>query len=201
VFVHKSIIDEFSRLILERVRALRVGDPQLKETRVGALISKPHMEKVLGFIDSAKKEGAKVLVGGEKYSPTDERAKNGYFVAPTVIGNVTDEMKVIREEIFGPVMCLHPSETEDEVIRRANATTYGLAGGVFTKDIQRAHRVAAKLQAGVIWINNYNQNPVEMPFGGYKSSGFGRELGAPALHEYTQVKSVYVEMNDVASDI
>jgi len=148
-------------------------------------------------VESAKTEGAKILCGGERIIQDDPELKNGLYFAPTVITNLRDDMTVVKEEIFGAVMCVLPFETEEEVVKRANDTPYGLAAGLFTNNIQKAHRVAAQLQAGYVWINNYNVQPVEAPFGGYKMSGFGRELGKEGLDGYLQVKSVYVELGDV----
>ncbi len=195
VFVEESARDRFLSKLLPRVEKMRIGDPEDPDTHVGALISKEHMEKVLGYIESGIAEGAEVLVGGKRYERGRQAA--GYFVEPTVFGGCTDEMRIVREEIFGPVMSVLSFENEDEVVGRANDTHYGLAAGVFTKDIARAHRMASRMEAGVCWINNYNLTPTEMPFGGVKQSGLGRENGLAAVQYYTQLKSVYVELGDV----
>ncbi|TNN41590.1 Aldehyde dehydrogenase family 9 member A1 [Liparis tanakae] len=176
-----------------------VGDPLLDGTRMGALISKPHLEKVLGFVTQAKKEGAKVLCGGEPLVPSDPKLKGGYYMAPCVLDDCRDDMTCVKEEIFGPVMSVLPFDTEEEVLARANNSTFGLASGVFTRDISRAHRVAENLEAGTCFINNYNISPVEVPFGGYKMSGFGRENGQVTIEYYSQLKTVVVEMGDVDS--
>src|SRR5688572_23499235 len=141
---------------------MRVGDPMDPETHVGALISREHLEKVLRYIEIGKKEGARLLCGGDR--PADPNLAAGNFVTPAVFGECTDQMTIVREEIFGPVMSVLSFKSEEEVVERANATHFGLAAGVFTKDLARAHRVVAKLQAGTCWINNYNVTPVEMPF-------------------------------------
>ena len=195
VFVHSSVKAEFTARLVERSRKMTIGDPMDPSTHVGALISADHMAKVLGYIELGRSEGASVLCGGGR--PDDPSLAGGYFVEPTIFDGCTDDMRIVREEIFGPVMALLTFESEDEVVARANDTEFGLAAGVFTKDIQRAHRVVARLEAGTIWINNYNITPIELPFGGYKQSGVGRENSMAAVQHYTQLKSVYVEMGDV----
>ena len=195
VFLQRGIAAAFRERLLKRVQALRVGDPLDPATQVGALISEQHMTKVLGYIARGRAEGARLLAGGARV--TDGDLANGFFVAPTVFDQCRDDMTVVREEIFGPVMCVLEFEDEAEVLERANATEFGLAAGVFTRDIKRAHRMVASLQAGTCWINHYNITPVELPFGGVKLSGLGRENGRAALDHYTQIKSVYVAMRDV----
>ena len=197
VFVQRGVKTAFLERLVARVRALRVGDPLDPATQVGALISRQHMEKVLGYIARGRAEGARLLVGGTRV--TDGDLANGAFVAPAVFDACRDDMSIVREEIFGPVMSVLEFEHEDEVVERANATDFGLSAGVFTNDLTRAHRVIARLQAGTCWINHYNVTPVELPFGGYKQSGLGRENGKAALEHYTQLKSVYVAMGDVDS--
>ena len=197
VYVQKGIHAQFVEALLRRVARMKVGDPTEKSTDVGSLISREHMQKVLNFIEIGKKEGAKLLCGGQQM--TAGALAKGSFVAPTVFDQCTDTMTIAREEIFGPVMCILPFEDEGTVVSRANDTEYGLAAGLFTRDLQRAHRVAAQLQAGICWINNYNITPVEVPFGGVKQSGMGRENGLAALQHYTQLKTVYVEMGDVVA--
>ena len=197
VFVHRSIRSAFIARVKARVAAMRIGDPLDPRTQVGALISEPHMEKVLGYIAQGRKEGAHVVTGGQRVTAGD--LANGYFVAPTVFDECHDGMVIAREEIFGPVMTVLTFDDEDEVIQRANATEYGLAAGVFTNDLKRAHRTIARLQAGTCWINHYNITPIELPFGGMKLSGLGRENSRAALEHYTQLKSVYVAMGDVES--
>ncbi|XP_024134894.1 4-trimethylaminobutyraldehyde dehydrogenase A [Oryzias melastigma] len=197
VFVQKDILPQFLEEVVKRTKAIAVGDPLLDGTRMGALITKPQLEKVLGFVSQAKKEGARVLCGGEPFVPTDPKLKGGYFMSPCILDNCRDDMTCVKEEIFGPVMSVLPFDTEEEVIRRANNTTFGLASGVFTRDISRAHRMAENLEAGTCFINNYNISPVEVPFGGYKMSGFGRENGQVTIEYYSQLKTVVVEMGDV----
>lgn len=195
VFVHRSVKKAFLEKLVARVKAMVVGDPLDPKTQVGALISKEHMEKVLGYIDRGKREGAKALVGGKRV--TAGGLGDGFFVAPTVFDGCSDDMTIVREEIFGPVMTVLSFGEEDEVIRRANATEFGLSAGVFTRDLQRGHRVIARLEAGTCWLNHYNVTPIELPFGGVKRSGLGRENGKAAIEHYTQLKSVYVAMAPV----
>ena len=195
VFVHRSIKAAFLERLLRRVNAMRIGDPMNPETQVGALISEEHMHKVLSYIARGRAEGAQILTGGMRV--TRGELARGFFVAPTVFDNCRDDMAIVREEIFGPVMAVLEFDDEEHVIARANATEFGLAAGVFTNDLSRGHRVIARLQAGTCWINHYNVTPVELPFGGVKLSGLGRENGRAALEHYTQLKSVYVAMGNI----
>jgi betaine-aldehyde dehydrogenase len=197
VFVHRSVKAAFIEKLQRRVSVMRIGNPLDPQTQVGSLISESHMEKVLGYIARGRAEGAKVVIGGHRVTTGD--LANGFFVAPTVFDECHDDMAIAREEIFGPVMTVLTFDEEDEVIARANATEYGLSAGVFTNDLTRGHRMIAQLQAGTCWINHYNVTPVEMPFGGMKMSGLGRENGRAAIEHYTQLKSVYVAMRDVES--
>ena len=152
------------------------------------------MHRVLAAIEGGKRS-ARLVCGGHRV--TRDGLSRGYFVEPTIFADCTDDIAIVTDEIFGPVMSVLKFSTEDEVVRRANATPFGLAAGVFTRDLARAHRVVAALQAGVCWVNNYNITPVEIPFGGMKQSGIGRENGLVTIGHYTQLKSVYVEMGDV----
>ncbi|MGC1524305.1 MAG: betaine-aldehyde dehydrogenase [Steroidobacteraceae bacterium] len=195
VFVHRSVKAAFLERLVKRVKAMRIGDPLDPATQVGPLVSEQHMHKVLSYLERGRAEGARILTGGMRVT-TGALAK-GYFVAPTVFDNCRDDMAIVREEIFGPVMSVLEFEDEQEVIERANATEFGLAAGVFTNDLTRAHRVIARLQAGTCWINQYNVTPIELPFGGVKLSGLGRENGRAAIEHYTQLKSVYVAMGDI----
>ena len=195
VFVHDSIYDEFVSRVAKRTESMIIGDPANIETQVGALISKQHMDKVLGYIDAAKAAGARLVCGGERV--TDQGLENGNFVKPTVFADCTDDMPNVIDEIFGPVMSILRFSDEAEVIDRANNTEFGLAAGVFTMNFSRAHRMIAELQAGICWINTWGASPAEMPVGGYKQSGIGRENGIETLNNYTQVKSVFIELGDV----
>ena len=195
VFVHKSLRSAFIERLRARVEAMKIGDPLDPATQVGALISQEHMEKVLGFIARGRAQGARLVTGGARV--TSGQLAHGYFVAPTVFDGCHDDMDIVRQEIFGPVMSVLEFETEEEVVARANATEFGLSAAVFTNNLTRAHRVIAQLQAGTCWINHYNITPIELPFGGVKMSGLGRENGRAAIEHYTQLKSVYVALADI----
>ena len=195
VFVDRELHDEFVERLVARTRKLVLGDPLNPETQVGALISQDHLDKVLGYIEQGLQAGARLACGGKRARVAGCEA--GYFVEPTIFTDCSDDMSIATDEIFGPVMSVLSFDDEAEVIRRANDTDYGLAAGVFTRDLARGHRVIAQLQAGTCWINNYNLTPIEMPIGGYKQSGLGRENGPTAIEHYTQLKSVYVELGDV----
>ncbi|MCZ4372805.1 betaine-aldehyde dehydrogenase [Vibrio diazotrophicus] len=194
VFVHENIYGDFIAQLEARTEKLIVGDPQDPNTQVGALISKEHLAKVLEAIESAKNSGAKLLTGG--YHVTEGELAKGNFVAPTVFVDCQDDMDFVQKEIFGPVMAVIKFSDEDEAIKRANATNYGLAAGVFTQNISRAHRVIHQLQAGICWINTWGDSPAPMPVGGYKLSGVGRENGIETLSHYTQTKSILIELDD-----
>ena len=196
VFVHEDLYPTFIEKVLERTRNnIIAGDTLDPDTNFGALISSRHRDLVMDYIRKGVEEGATLACGGEELSPAG--VEGGYFVAPTVFTGCTDDMTIVKEEIFGPVMSVLTFRDEDDVIRRANNTDYGLAAGVFTRDIKRAHRVIHQIQAGICWINAYNESPSEMPVGGYKQSGIGRENGAATINHYTQLKSVYVGMGDI----
>jgi len=198
VYVQRSVYASFIEELKSRTeKNIVLGDPLDSQVNMGALISKKHQELVLSYIEKGKQEGATLLTGGHAVSP--ESAPNGFFVAPTIFTDCTDDMTIVKEEIFGPVMSVLVFDDEDEVIKRANDTTLGLAAGVFSQNIQRAHRVIHQLQAGICWINAYGNSPAEMPVGGYKQSGIGRENGVETLNSYTQTKSVYVGMVDIES--
>ena len=196
VFVQRGLADRFLARLKERTALLRVGDPMDPATEVGALISRTHTEKVMDYINSGIVEGAKLAIGGHRVEVPGQ--DGGNFVAPTVFAECRDEMRIVREEIFGPVLAMLVFEDEAEAVQRANASRFGLAAGVFTRDVARAHRVAGLLKAGLCWINNYNITPIEMPFGGAGESGIGHENSMAALDHYTQLKTVYVELGEVA---
>lgn len=193
VFVHKAVQEAFIARIAERTARAVIGDPLDANTQIGPLISAAQRDKVLSYIEIGKAEGAQLVFGGAIPAGYDE----GFYIEPTLFTGVTDQMRIAREEIFGPVLSVLSFKTEAEVIARANGTEFGLSAGVFTQDITRAHRTVAALEAGTCWINTYNLTPVEVPFGGVKHSGVGRENARAAIEHYTQIKSVYVAMGDV----
>lgn len=197
VFVHENLYDEFISQLKVRTEKLIIGDPMDIETQVGALISKAHLAKVLEAIEQAKQSGATLLTGG--YQVINKGLENGNFVVPTVFVNCEDDMPHVQQEIFGPVMSVLKFTDEDEVVRRANDTKYGLAAGIFTQNLSRAHRVIHQMQAGICWVNTWGDSPAEMPVGGYKHSGVGRENGPETLLHYTQTKSILIELGDFAS--
>ncbi|OEF28122.1 betaine-aldehyde dehydrogenase [Vibrio rumoiensis] len=197
VFVHEAMYDDFITQLKTRTEKMIVGDPMDINTQVGALISKEHLGKVLNAIEAAKQSGATLLTGG--YQVTDKGLEKGNFVAPTIFIDCDDNMAHVQQEIFGPVMSVLKFNDEDEVIQRANATEFGLAAGIFTQNLSRAHRVIHQMQAGICWINTWGDSPAEMPVGGYKHSGIGRENGTETLHHYTQTKSVFVHLGDFES--
>ncbi len=191
VFVHKAIKEAFLDRLSARLEQAVIGDPLDETTNFGPLVSDRQMQIVQGFIAQGISEGARLICGGRRLE------RPGYYLAPTVFADVSDQMTIAREEIFGPVLSVLDFDDEGDVVARANNTEYGLSAGVFTRDISRAHRVIGKLQAGSCFINSYNDAPVEAPFGGMKLSGIGRENSKNAIEHYSQLKSVYVRMGDV----
>ncbi len=188
LFVERSVHDEIVGRVADRAKKIVPGDPFDAKTRLGPVISESHREKVLGYIEAGKKEGARIVAGG------DAPDRPGYFVNPTVFDGVRNDMTVAREEIFGPVLVALDFDDEAGVVRAANASEFGLAAAIWTRDVKRAHRVARQLEAGTVWINCYNQYDAASPYGGYKSSGFGRESGLEAFEFYTRSKSVWVNL-------
>ena len=192
VFVQRSIADDFIAAMTARTEAMRVGDPMASDIQMGALISSRHLAKVLDYVKIGVDEGATIATGGNALQP--QGFENGYFMQPTILTNCHDDMRVVREEIFGPVMSVLIFDDEDEAIRRANSTNFGLGAGVMTQDLARAHRVADALESGNVWVNSYNLLPPGLPFGGAKHSGFGRENSAYTLDAYSEIKSVYIQL-------
>jgi acyl-CoA reductase-like NAD-dependent aldehyde dehydrogenase len=193
LLVEESIHDQLMEKLIERTKKATPGDPLNPRTRLGPLASKEQLDKVTHYVDVGKSEGAKLVIGGDRPSLGDGR---GYFFNPTIFDQVDNRMTIAQEEIFGPVLATIPVKNIEDAIEKANATTYGLAAAVWTRDIKKAHRVARAVKAGTVWINTYNVYDVASPFGGYKASGFGRELGMHALEHYTQVKSVWVDLSE-----
>lgn len=192
VFIQKGIAPRIIDEMVKRTKAMRIGDPMSDDVQIGAIISKAHQQKVLDYIALGEAEGAQIAAGGQKATP--QGFENGFFIEPTIMTECQDDMRIVREEIFGPVMSVLTFETEEEAIQRANDTDFGLGAGVITQDLSRAHRVADALEAGNIWVNTYNLIPADWPFGGAKHSGFGRESSQFAIEAYTEVKATYIQL-------
>lgn len=197
VFVHRSLLPAFEKRLLEKMAGIRCGDPQDPQVNFGPLVSEEHCQKVVAYLNLGKEEGARLLTGGSRM--TDGAFASGCYVEPTVFTDCRDEMRIVQEEIFGPVMSVLAFDDEQEAIDRANNTEYGLAAGVFTTSLNRAHRVIHQLEAGICWVNSWGESPAPMPVGGYKQSGVGRENGLETLHHYTRTKSILIEMGDYPS--
>ena len=191
VFVQKGIKDAFLKRLQDRLNEAKIGNPMDEATNFGPMVSERQLSIVQSYIVKGEAEGARLVCGGKRIE------RDGYFLEPTVFADVTDDMTIAREEIFGPVMAVLDFDTEEEAITRANETEFGLSAGVFTSDLTRGHRVIAQMEAGSCFINSYNDAPVEAPFGGSKNSGVGRENSKAAIEHYSQMKSVYVRMGAV----
>jgi acyl-CoA reductase-like NAD-dependent aldehyde dehydrogenase len=189
VFVQEGVYDQFTESLSKMAQTLTLGNPLDPNTKMGPLVSKEQHDRVKGYLKSGKEEGAKAMTGGEA-----GKQESGYFIQPTVFSGVNNQMKIAREEIFGPVASAIKFKDENDVVVQGNDTDYGLAAAIWTKDINRALTIARKLKAGTVWINTYGQIDPMSPFGGYKQSGFGRELGRYAIDLYTQIKSVYAKI-------
>jgi acyl-CoA reductase-like NAD-dependent aldehyde dehydrogenase len=196
--VHEDVHDELVGALAEKAKSIKLGNPLEMESEMGPVAFKEQLEKVQGYIRTGQEEGAELVFGGKR--PDAEDLRDGFFIEPTILTGVDNRMRVAQEEIFGPVLSVIPARSEEEVVRQANETRFGLAAGIWTKDVQRAHRVAHALRAGTVWINAYRTVSFNTPFGGYKASGIGRENGLEALNEYTQVKSVWVELSGKTRD-
>jgi len=193
LLIERSYYPEFREAFVARARQLRIGDPLDPQTQQGPLVSKPHFDKVMGYIELAKSEGGRVLSGGVPVQPPG-RCENGWFVAPTVIENLGPYTRTNTEEIFGPVVTLQPFDDEDSALAYANATPYGLATSLWTSDLRRAHRLAARIESGIVWVNTWLQRDLRTPFGGVKQSGLGREGGLEALRFFTETKNVCIDL-------
>jgi aldehyde dehydrogenase (NAD(P)+) len=197
IYVHQDIFQTFLAKFKEAVETTsKIGDQWDENTFQGPQVTRTQYERILSYIEAAKKDGATVVTGGAAHTPADEKNKNGYFVQPTVFSGVSDSLAIVREEVFGPVVVILPFADEEEAVKRANNTTYGLGAAVFTRDLERAHRVAAEIEAGMVWVNSSQDCDPRVPFGGVKQSGIGRELGEAGLEAYSQVKSVHVNMGN-----
>jgi betaine-aldehyde dehydrogenase len=194
VFVQRGLYDAFVAKLGPRTRALKIGDPFDPDVMVGPLISREHHSKVMGYMDAALASSARHICGGAV--PDDAVLAQGNYVTPAIFADCDDDMSFVKEEVFGPLMSVLSFDDEDEVLRRANDTNYGLSGAVFTRDFARAHRVANAIEAGNVWINSYNDLPPSIPFGGYKQSGYGRENGLVTLDHFTQWKTIYANLGD-----
>jgi len=193
IFVERPIYEKFKAAFVERVSQLKPGNPADEKTRMGAIVSKPHMEKILSYVELAQQEGGKVLCGGKR-AVLDGDLKDGWFIEPTIIEGLAYNCRTNMEEIFGPVVTIMPFDTEEDVLTMANSTMYGLAASVWTENLTRAHRIAGKLQSGIVWINCWLLRDLRTPFGGIKSSGVGREGGFEALRFFTEPKNVCVKL-------
>ena len=192
IFVEKSIYEKFKEAFVTRVKTLKVGDPNDENSNMGAIVSLTHKEKVLSYIKLAKDEGGKILYGGKELK-INGRCANGYFIEPTVIDGLDYKCRTQQEEIFGPVVTLTPFETEEEALMMANNVKYGLSSSVWTNDLKRAHRIAEKIEAGIVWINSWLVRDLRTPFGGVKQSGVGREGGWEAMRFFTEAKNVFIK--------
>ncbi|OFX26649.1 MAG: 2-hydroxymuconic semialdehyde dehydrogenase, partial [Bacteroidetes bacterium GWA2_31_9b] len=193
IFVQKGIYEKFKTAFVEKVKQLTIGNPFDENTNIGAVVSKPHLEKVLSYVELAKQEGGTILCGGKRRIVEGEY-NEGYYLEPTIIEGLAYNCRTNQEEIFGPVVTIAPFETEEEVLMMANSTKYGLASSVWTENLKKAHRVAANLHVGIVWVNTWLLRDLRTPFGGVKQSGVGREGGFEALHFFTEPKNICIKL-------
>jgi aldehyde dehydrogenase (NAD+) len=198
LFVHEDVHDELVERVCRRAGTITLGNPLEPETELGPIAFREHLEKIKGLVAAAADEGARLAYGGAQ--PTDPALRDGFFIEPTVFTGVSNDMRIAREEVFGPVLATIPFRSEDDLIRQANDSAYGLAAGIWTNDLRRAHRVAHAIRAGTIWINSYRAVSPAVPFGGFKQSGIGRENGLESLREFTETKTVWVELSGESRD-
>jgi aldehyde dehydrogenase (NAD+) len=192
LFIESTVRDEFTEKLVARAKKMQPADPLDPKTRMGAIVSQEQMQTVLGYIEAGKKEGAKLIAGGNRVSLDGSK---GFFIEPTIFGDVNNDMQIAREEIFGPVLSMIAFDDFEQAVQQANSNPYGLAAAVWTRDIKKAHHISRQLRAGTVWINTYGLMDAALPFGGYKQSGFGRELGAHAMEHYTELKTVWLNMS------
>jgi aldehyde dehydrogenase (NAD+) len=198
LLIHESILEAFLGKLVQRAESIKLGDPQQRDTEMGPVAFKEQLDKICYYCRKGLEEGAKLVTGGKQ--PKARELSQGYFFEPTIFRDVKNSMQIAQEEIFGPVLCVLSFQNEQQAVEIANDISYGLGAGIWTQNIQRAHRVAQAIHAGTVWVNNYRVVSFASPFGGYKASGYGRENGLEAINGYTQVKSVWVELSDKIED-